>query len=95
MTIAWVVVFIVSLSLALYGFVGYPLLLLALQFVRRPLHLASKGQAPTERPQIQVIVAAYNEQDSIALTLKSLLKQDYPKGRYSISVFSDGSSDRT
>ncbi|MBD8898606.1 glycosyltransferase family 2 protein [Rhodanobacter sp. DHG33] len=45
-------------------------------------------------PGITILVAAYNEQDSILSTLESLDKQDYP-GAMQVLVINDGSTDGT
>ena len=45
-------------------------------------------------PQITLLIAAYNEQDSIAETLDYALRADYP-GHFEIVVADDGSSDLT
>lgn len=47
-----------------------------------------------EFPRITLMVAAYNEQDSIAETLDYALRADYP-GEFEIVVADDGSTDRT
>jgi biofilm PGA synthesis N-glycosyltransferase PgaC len=48
----------------------------------------------TQFPGITVLVAAYNEQDSILSTLDSLDKQDYP-APLQVLVINDGSTDAT
>jgi biofilm PGA synthesis N-glycosyltransferase PgaC len=45
-------------------------------------------------PNVALLIAAYNEQDSIAETLDFALRADYP-GRFEIVVADDGSADRT
>jgi len=45
-------------------------------------------------PGITILVAAYNEQDSILATLESLAKQDYP-APMQVLVINDGSTDAT
>lgn len=45
-------------------------------------------------PAISLLVAAYNEESSIADTLKSIAAQDYP-GRFEVLVIDDGSKDDT
>jgi poly-beta-1,6-N-acetyl-D-glucosamine synthase len=45
-------------------------------------------------PRIALIVAAYNEEDSIAETLDFALRTDYP-GEFQLVVADDGSTDRT
>jgi len=47
-----------------------------------------------EYPGISILVAAYNEQASIADTLKSLAQQQYP-GEFEVIVIDDGSKDAT
>ena len=46
-------------------------------------------------PRVSVIVPAYNEEDTIARTIKSLLNLDYPKDKLEIIVVDDGSTDDT
>ncbi len=45
-------------------------------------------------PAISILVAAYNEESSIADTLKSIAAQDYP-GEFEVLVIDDGSKDGT
>lgn len=45
-------------------------------------------------PPISILIAAFNEEDTIADTLDSILKQDYP-GEIEVFVSDDGSSDNT
>jgi biofilm PGA synthesis N-glycosyltransferase PgaC len=45
-------------------------------------------------PDVTVLIAAYNEEKSIALTLSGIFSQDYPS-RIQIIVINDGSSDKT
>jgi cellulose synthase/poly-beta-1,6-N-acetylglucosamine synthase-like glycosyltransferase len=46
-------------------------------------------------PTVAVIVAAYNEEASIARRIENLLELDYPRDKLQIVVSSDASSDRT
>jgi len=46
-------------------------------------------------PSITLITPAYNEEDSIADTIKALLDIDYPKGKKEIILVNDGSTDKT
>ncbi len=64
-------------------------LLFSLLLDRRPL------RKPLEHyPSLSVLVAAYNEEASIADTLKSIAMQAYP-GALQVIVINDGSTDRT
>jgi cellulose synthase/poly-beta-1,6-N-acetylglucosamine synthase-like glycosyltransferase len=46
-------------------------------------------------PSVSVIIAAYNEEKSIAEKLDNLLALDYPKDRLDVVLASDGSTDNT
>ena len=46
-------------------------------------------------PTVSVLIPAYNEEDSIEETVKSVINLDYPKDKLKIIVINDGSRDRT
>jgi len=52
-----------------------------------------KIEIPKQYPKISIIVPAYNEEKTIAASIKSMLDLDYPK--YEIVVIDDGSKDKT
>lgn len=81
------------LLLALYTYVGYPLLLLAVGALRR--RGAGEPPEPAEWPRVSITVPAYNEEHEIADTLEALLRIDYPADRRQIVVVSDASTDGT
>lgn len=84
----WFLIFI-----CVYGYIGYPILLaLVSPIFSRFKHLP---QSTTEGPSVSVLVAAYNEQDNIAIKLDSLLSQTYPASLFDVWVLNDGSSDKT
>lgn len=79
-----------AIAVVIYVYFGYPLLIFLLAQLRpRPVR-----EAPIE-PSVSFIIAAYNEEASIAAKLRNTLALDYPKDRLEIIVVSDGSSDRT
>jgi biofilm PGA synthesis N-glycosyltransferase PgaC len=49
---------------------------------------------PSRYPAVSILIAAYNEEASIADTLRSIANQDYP-GTFEVFVIDDGSRDRT
>jgi len=49
--------------------------------------------APAHLPRVSILLAARNEQDTLAATLESLLKLDYPD--YEVILVDDDSDDRT
>ena len=50
---------------------------------------------PKQFPSVTIAVPAYNEEETIAATIESLLKLDYPRKKLSIIVVDDGSKDKT
>lgn len=84
----WLMIF-----LCIYGYLGYPLvLMLVAPLVNRFNPLPSSTE---DGPAASILVAAYNEEKTIATKLNSLLSQTYPGDRFDIWVLNDGSSDRT
>ncbi len=82
--------FWVSVSMLLYIYAGYPLLvwLLARCF----------GREPAKRditPSVSLLIPAYNEAAHIESKLRNSLALDYPRGQLEIVVASDGSTDGT
>jgi cellulose synthase/poly-beta-1,6-N-acetylglucosamine synthase-like glycosyltransferase len=86
-----IAIFIFFIGLILYVYVGYPLLILLLaMFRRRKVHPDDAFE-----PTVSLIVAAYNEEQTIEAKLKNCLELDYPRHKLELIVFSDASTDRT
>ena len=84
------VVFWGSVTLLVYPYAIYPVLMFILGCVRpRPVR-----RAPCE-PTVSVLIAAYNEGDCIGATIENKLEQRYPAGKLQLIVVSDGSTDGT
>jgi cellulose synthase/poly-beta-1,6-N-acetylglucosamine synthase-like glycosyltransferase len=84
------ILFVISLSLVVYTYVGYPLVLWALTRIR------SRAVRKSETyPSVSIIVAARNEGDKIRRKIEHTLALDYPKERFEILVASDASDDGT
>jgi cellulose synthase/poly-beta-1,6-N-acetylglucosamine synthase-like glycosyltransferase len=49
----------------------------------------------SELPKVSILIPVYNEEKSIERTLKSILKSNYPKGKFEVIVIDDGSKDNT
>lgn len=89
--VAWWL-FGVGVGIAAYAYLVYPLVLRVLGlFLRRPL----EPTEPAAWPLVTFMVPAYNEEDSIARVLDSILAADYPADKRQILVGSDASTDRT
>jgi glycosyltransferase involved in cell wall biosynthesis len=84
------IVFWASLALAVYAYVGYPVMLRVLTlFSARDV---LKGEIT---PSVTFIVAAYNEEKRIAAKLENTLQLSYPDRLIEIVVASDCSTDGT
>jgi cellulose synthase/poly-beta-1,6-N-acetylglucosamine synthase-like glycosyltransferase len=74
-----------------YVYVGYPLVLLAMQQAQRG---APRRKAAIE-PHVTVLIAAHNEGDIISAKLENSVALEYPRDKLEIVVASDGSRDAT
>ena len=84
-------VFWVSLTLGMYPYVGYPVLVWLLsRFAARSVRKDLR-----HTPTICIIIAAHNEARAIEATVLNKLDQNYPEELVEILVVSDGSTDGT
>lgn len=84
------VIFWLSLFLIFYVYAGFPLLVMLAAKLRKQ----TVTRAPIE-PKVTLIIAAWNEERSIARRLENALELDYPRDKLEIIVASDGSDDAT
>jgi cellulose synthase/poly-beta-1,6-N-acetylglucosamine synthase-like glycosyltransferase len=85
------IVFTLTVVVLAYHYVGYPLTLAVLAWLRGP----ASARRGTGTPSVTVIISAYNEEGVIRQKLENVLALDYPSARLEIVVASDGSTDRT
>jgi cellulose synthase/poly-beta-1,6-N-acetylglucosamine synthase-like glycosyltransferase len=83
-------VFWIALLLIMYTYMGYPLVMVLMQKIRR-----NNIRKSAITPSVSVVIVAYNEEKNIVARLENMLQQNYPKERLEIIVSSDGSTDRT
>lgn len=76
---------------ATYGIVvaGYIVSRFVLSLLYRPAKDAGL------EPHVAIVMPAFNEEEAIAASLRSLLALDYPEDKLELVVVNDGSSDRT
>jgi len=86
---AWPIAFFVVAGIALVPGFMTAFLAASLLLDRRPLRVT-----PNAHPGISILIAAYNEGASIADTLHSIERSDYP-GEFEVIVIDDGSRDAT
>lgn len=82
----------IPVAFLLYSYLLYPLGLWVLSRYSPP---APQLGTPASWPGITITVPCYNEEQSIAATIESLLELDYPQERRHILIISDASTDRT
>jgi cellulose synthase/poly-beta-1,6-N-acetylglucosamine synthase-like glycosyltransferase len=90
MNILALTIFLTSLGLIAYTYVGYPAVLYVLARL-----FGQRTRKAEMTPRLSIIIAAYNEESDIARKLEETLALDYPKDKLEIIVASDCSADRT
>jgi len=85
-----VVLFWVSLGALVWTHAAYPAFAALLARVA-----ARRVRKADVEPTVTVIIAAYNEEASIARRIENLLSLDYPRDKLQVVVTSDASTDRT
>ncbi|NIR48999.1 glycosyltransferase family 2 protein [candidate division KSB1 bacterium] len=85
-----VLAFWISLGSLFFVYAGFAMLVIIVGAV-----LNREVRKESITPSVSMIIAAYNEESSIAEKLDSVLELDYPKDRLEIIVASDGSDDGT
>ncbi len=89
--IGWVLV-AAPVALGVYAFLVYPGIVW-LWSLTRPAY--APPAAPTEWPEITILIVAYNEVRRLRRTLEHALATDYPADKLNVLVVSDCSSDGT
>lgn len=89
------VLFWTGVSVSLYSYALYPLLLLALLLFLRRNARSHPASAPSALPAITLIITARNEGRRIREKLENSLALDYPKDLLTVMVASDASTDDT
>lgn len=84
------VIFLTTVALVLYTYVGYPLIIMLLAWLSD-----DKVERRDIEPRVTFLITAYNEEKDIAQKLQNTLQLDYPRDKLEILVASDGSTDRT
>lgn len=85
-----VILLVIGIAI-IFNYTFYPLILKVVsQFVPK-----FNNSNQDFKPEITVIIAAYNEEELIADAIDSVFEGDYPKDKIRVIVGSDGSTDRT
>ena len=84
------VIFIASVVVLVYTYIGYPALVYVLSLL-----FGRNVRTANVTPRVSVIIAARNEDRDIAAKLENTLALEYPNDRLEIIVASDCSTDQT
>jgi cellulose synthase/poly-beta-1,6-N-acetylglucosamine synthase-like glycosyltransferase len=84
------VAFWIAVVLLVYTHLGYPVLLWLLTRAR-----SAPDEVAESPPSVSLIVAAHDEEVTIARWVRTVLALEYPRERLEVVVVSDGSTDRT
>src|SRR5689334_7590840 len=89
------IAFWVCLSVMFYGYIGYGLLLVAWNSLKKSMR--SLPEPPdlekTDWPEVTMVIAAYNESPVLQQKLENTLGLDYPREKLQIIFVTDGSTD--
>ena len=83
--------FWLNVLIVVYTYLGYGLILLILNL----LFFKKNQSTETEKPEVSVLIAAYNEEDWIVEKINNTLSLDYPAELLKVIVITDGSTDGT
>ncbi len=92
------IIFWLSLLMIGWGFVGYPLVLILVNFVSRTAEANASHSKPAfdnDLPFVSFIVAAHNEEKIISKKIENINSLNYPKEKLEIIIASDHSTDNT
>jgi len=85
------IIILFSFFIIIYTFFLYPVFVFILaKFINNPIKTS-----PDESKKIAVVIAAYNEEDTIEDAINSILNSGYPNEKISIYIGLDGSTDST
>lgn len=89
------IIFIASLFVLFYNYIGYGLLLWVMVRIKRMLVRTAPAPAPPYEPDVTLVVAAYNEEGIITAKIENTLALDYPAHKRRLLFITDGSTDAT
>jgi cellulose synthase/poly-beta-1,6-N-acetylglucosamine synthase-like glycosyltransferase len=84
------ILFWVSVAIIIYTYLLFPMVV-----ILRGLMLKKNFKSSDITPRISLIVAAYNEEESIEGRIENVLSLDYPQDHLEVIIASDGSTDDT
>ncbi len=87
------IIFIASIAILFYTYIGYGILIRIISLFRKPIIITEMDDH--DLPNIAHIVASYNEGDIIEEKILNSLSLDYPKDKLKTILVTDGSNDNS
>jgi biofilm PGA synthesis N-glycosyltransferase PgaC len=87
-------VFWIGLFIVFYTYLGYGIIIFLISKIRK-YPRAKDYVNENDWPEVTLVIAAYNEELFINEKIANTLSLDYPKGKLSVFMVTDGSTDRT
>ncbi|MEG1543739.1 MAG: glycosyltransferase family 2 protein [Tannerellaceae bacterium] len=88
-------IFIVSLGIVFYTYIGYGLILYVLVKVKEAFVKHVPASLPEVLPDVTLFIAAYNEEDVVEEKMENCRQLSYPNDKLKIVWVTDGTTDRT
>jgi cellulose synthase/poly-beta-1,6-N-acetylglucosamine synthase-like glycosyltransferase len=89
------ILFWIFLSIVLYTYIGYTLILLMLTGVKRLFRIHKTSVVNDYQPDVSLLIPAYNEGRFVLEKVNNTLQLDYPKEKLKIIWITDGTTDNT
>lgn len=93
MTTISTILFWVSLSILIYCYIGYGILIFFLNSIRSLFAGKRTEQQVSELLPVTLVVTAYNEEKILEQKIRNTLAIDYPAGKLRVLIITDGSAD--
>ena len=87
------ILFWLFVGIILYTYIGYTVILLIINIIKRKGSLTNNNIPDSELPEVSLLIAAYNEKDIIVEKMKNISCLDYPSNKLKIIWVTDGSGD--
>lgn len=89
--------FWIAIILVFYSYLGYGLVLYLFKILtpKSKLNLPPDLQADEDCPDVALLIAAWNEEDFIQEKLNDTKKLNYPEGKLTVYIITDGTTDQT
>ena len=89
-----ILAFWMGVTIVLYTYLGYGLILLVLSKIKRPFAL-QQYQPDSELPAVTILIPSYNEAQLLEEKIKNTRELHYPSDKLHIAFVTDGSTDNS